>query len=95
MTYYIIDKKANNFSKTSSFAINIAVAVYDSLYVYILSVLSASLMICLLSMPSPLRLRLLYLNYLLCLHFLWLALSTSTIYALFMLFMFLVSSFLW
>ena len=47
MTYYIIDKKANNFDRTSSFAVTIAVATCDSFYIYALSTF-ASFVLCLL-----------------------------------------------
>ena len=38
MTCYIANKKANNFSKTSGFAVTITDAACDSFYIYILSV---------------------------------------------------------
>ena len=55
MTCYIIDKKANNFGKTFSFAITITVATCDFLYI---GVLSTSVF----SIPCPLYLHLLCLG---------------------------------
>ena len=104
VTYYIVEKKANNFSKTS---VTIAVTTCNSLCVCVLSVFAFSI-------SRPLRLRLLYLNkssapstssmacsvricclyfirsiYICCasvscllrLHFPWLILSTSIVFA--------------
>ena len=61
MTYYIVDKKANNFSKISDFAITVTIAACNSLRIYILSVF-ASFVTCLLSVPRLLHLCLLCLS---------------------------------
>lgn len=87
ITCYIVDKKANNFSKTFGFAVTIAIAIYDSLCVCVLSTLSAFFVFCLLFVPCPLclylRLRLpLHLLYLGCLFYLrlpWFVLFASAI----------------
>ena len=55
MTCYIIDRKANNFSRTFYFAITVAVNAYNSLRVCVLSVSTFSV-------PCLLHLRLLCLN---------------------------------
>lgn len=55
VTCYIIDKKTNNFTKSSSFAITIAVATYNSLRSYVSSIFASSI-VYLLSITCPLRL---------------------------------------
>ncbi len=90
MTYYIIDKKTNDFSKTFGFAVTVAVAACNSFYIYTSSTPSAFFVTCLLSIPCPLHLhlrlrlrlylRLLSLGCLLCLYFLWLIPSISVVF---------------
>ena len=73
MTCYIINRKANDFSRTSDFAVTIAVVAYGSLCVCILSASAFS-------MPYLLRLHLLCFNELsACQLLLWLAPSTSAV----------------
>lgn len=73
MTYYIIDKKANNFNRTSGFAVSVVVIACDSFCICTLSTSTSSVF-------YLLHLRLLYLNELsACLYLFWLALSTYTV----------------
>ena len=74
MTCYIVDRKANNFNKTSGFVVTIAVAAYGSFRVY---TLFASMFF----VPCLLCLYLLCLGKLFaCLCLPWLILFMSAIY---------------
>ena len=73
MTYYIVNRKVNNFSRMSSFAVTVAVATCDSLCVCALSASTSS-------MSHLFCLRLLCLGESsACLRLIWLALSASAV----------------
>ena len=73
MTYYIVDKKANNLSRTSDFVVTIAITACSSFYVCVLSASAFSVL-------HLLRLCLLCLGELSAhLFLLWLAPSMSTV----------------